>query len=210
MFDRIMEELRRQRRDDHRFYHQSRINQSLHLVSAISFLVAYVLVFFHPMAAVLVGWCIGMVTRQTGHYVFEPSSYDARNQVTNAHKEAIKVGYNQNRKTVLIAVVLLSPLLLVDPTLFGVFPAGDGAGQLADRVALIWLVVAICGVVLRSVQLCATRSVVTGLVWPMKIATDPFHNIAIYWRSPLYLLRGELYDPLTDEASPAGDRVSGM
>jgi len=30
-----------QRWDDHRYYHHSRINQSLHLISAISFVVAY-------------------------------------------------------------------------------------------------------------------------------------------------------------------------
>ena len=35
-------ELRTQRWDDHRFYHHSRINQSLHLLSAISFIIAYV------------------------------------------------------------------------------------------------------------------------------------------------------------------------
>jgi hypothetical protein len=29
-----------------------------------------------------------------------------------------------------------------------------------------------------------------------KIATDPFHNIAIYYTSPYYLLRGQLYDPM--------------
>ena len=35
------EELREQRSDDHRYYHHSRVNQSLHLVSALSFLCAY-------------------------------------------------------------------------------------------------------------------------------------------------------------------------
>ncbi len=35
----FMEALRQQRWDDHRYYHHSRINQTLHLVSAISFLV---------------------------------------------------------------------------------------------------------------------------------------------------------------------------
>ena len=44
------ETLREQRWDDHRYYHHSRINQSLHLVSAISFLIAYVMVFFDPGA----------------------------------------------------------------------------------------------------------------------------------------------------------------
>ena len=47
----FLEELRTQRWDDHRYYHHSRINQSLHLVSAISFLVAYVMVFFDPGVA---------------------------------------------------------------------------------------------------------------------------------------------------------------
>ena len=36
--------LRTQRWDDHRYYHHSRINQSLHLLSALSFLTSYVLV----------------------------------------------------------------------------------------------------------------------------------------------------------------------
>ena len=49
--------------DDHRYYHQSRINQTLHLISAISFLVAYALVFTHPAAAGIIGWLVGMVTR---------------------------------------------------------------------------------------------------------------------------------------------------
>jgi hypothetical protein len=57
----------------------------------------------------VVGWCVGMATRQTGHYVFEPASFDRINNATNEHKEAIKVGYNQRRKTVLIAVVLAAP-----------------------------------------------------------------------------------------------------
>ena len=37
----FMQTLRTLRWDDHRFYHHSLVNQSLHLVSAISFLFAY-------------------------------------------------------------------------------------------------------------------------------------------------------------------------
>jgi hypothetical protein len=40
------------------------------------------------------------------------------------------------------------------------------------------------------------RDVTTGLVWALKIMTDPFHDILLYWRSPLALLRGELIDPM--------------
>ena len=46
----FLETLKMQRWDDHRYYHHSRINQALHLVSALSFVCAYVLVFFDPAA----------------------------------------------------------------------------------------------------------------------------------------------------------------
>ena len=77
--------------DDDRCYHQCRINQSLHLISAISFLVAYALLFIEPAAAAMVGWLIGMVTRQSGHIFFEPRGYDRLNNASDKHKEAIKV-----------------------------------------------------------------------------------------------------------------------
>jgi uncharacterized membrane protein YGL010W len=68
----FLEELRTQRWDDHRFYHHSRINQSLHFLSAISFLVAYVMMFKDPVIAALIGWLVSMVSRQSGHFFFEP------------------------------------------------------------------------------------------------------------------------------------------
>ena len=45
--------LKVQRWDDHRYYHHSRINQSLHFVSALSFLTAYVYIFTDPVAAAI-------------------------------------------------------------------------------------------------------------------------------------------------------------
>ena len=47
-----------QRYDDHRYYHHSRINQSLHLLSATSFVCAYALMFTDPVAAALVAWLV--------------------------------------------------------------------------------------------------------------------------------------------------------
>jgi len=195
--DSFLRELRQQREDDHRYYHQSRINQTLHLISAISFLCAYVLAFKSLLVAVLIGWGVGMVTRQTGHYVFEPSGYDAVNDATNEYKETIKVGFNQKRKTILIAFWLLLPLLLlIDPTGLGLFQPHTNFATFMRNVAVIWLAVAVAGIVGRMMQLFFTRGIRTGLVWVMKIATDPFHNIRIYYRSPYYLLRGELLDPI--------------
>ena len=120
--ERFLETLRVQRWDDHRYYHHSRINQSLHLVSAISFLFAYVMIFKDPAIAALVGWLVAMTSRQIGHFFFEPKDYDAVNQASHEHKEEIKVGYNLQRKVVLLTIWALSPLpLFVDPTLFGIF-----------------------------------------------------------------------------------------
>src|SRR5262245_56311904 len=143
-----------QRWDDHRFYHHSRVNQSLHLVSAISFLCAYVMVFVDPALATLIGWLIAMPSRQIGHFFFEPKSYDAANRATHEYKEDVKVGYNLQRKVVLMGIWVLSPLLLVaDPTLGGLLrPEGDWLSVLRS-VSVIWLVVGIGGVVVRTLQL---------------------------------------------------------
>ena len=46
----------------------------------------------------------------------------------------------------------------------------------------------------RTVQLFFIKDVESGLAWMVKILTDPFHDIMLYWKAPLYLMRGELYD----------------
>ena len=110
MIKTFAEALRTQRWDDHRYYHHSRINQTLHFVSAMSFLCAYMMLFFYPVAAALIGWLIAMTTRQVGHFFFEPKGFDDVNQVTHEYKEEIKVGYNLRRKIVLLAIWRPHPL----------------------------------------------------------------------------------------------------
>ncbi|MGO8924803.1 MAG: hypothetical protein ACLQF4_17935 [Xanthobacteraceae bacterium] len=192
----FLEALRTQRWDDHRYYHHSRINQTLHLVSAISFLFSYVMIFKDPAISALAGWLVAMTTRQTGHFFFEPKDYDVVNKATHEYKEEIKVGYNLRRKVVLLMIWALSPLpLYFDPTYFGLFaPAVDKTG-FVRHVAMIWLVLGIAGVLFRTVQLFLVKDVQTGLVWATKILTDPFHDIKLYHKAPLALLRGELIDP---------------
>jgi hypothetical protein len=191
----FLQDLKTQRWDDHRYYHHSRINQSLHLFSAISFLCSYVLVFVNPAVAALTGWLGAMTSRQIGHFFFEPKGYDAVNEATHEHKEAIKVGYNLRRKVVLMGIWAASPLALyLNPTLFGVFqPHGDMAEYLR-HVGQLWLFLAGAGLIFRTVQLFFIRDVQTGLVWMTKILTDPFHDIKLYHKAPVYLLRGELFD----------------
>lgn len=193
----FLQALQTQRWDDHRYYHHSRINQSLHLVSALSFLTAYALMFTNPAAAALIGWLVAMTSRQAGHFFFEPKGYDEVNHATHEHKEAIKVGYNLRRKVVLLAIWALSPALLwIDPTLFGVFQPHTSIPELVDHIGEIWLAVGFGGLLFRTVHLFFLRDVQTGLVWLTKIITDPFHDVMLYWRSPFHLLRGELIDPM--------------
>src|ERR1700738_5548150 len=150
---RFLEELGVQRWDDHRYYHHSRINQSLHFVSAASFLVAYALLFVDPVAAALVGWLVSMTTRQIGHLVFEPKGYDHVNRATHEYKEEIKVGYNLQRKIVLLTIWALSPLVLVlDPTLFGTFAPWTSPADFTRQVAKVWLAIGLGGLLLRAVQ----------------------------------------------------------
>ncbi len=193
----FLDTLRVQRWDDHRYYHHSRINQSLHLVSALSFLWAYVLLFSDPAAAALVGWLIAMTSRQVGHFFFEPKDYDHVNQATHEHKEAIKVGYNLRRKTVLLAIWAFSPIaLLVDPTLWGIFEAHATPEEFIRHTAQMWLVIGVGGLLFRTFHLFYLKDARTGLVWLSKILTDPFHDVKLYCRAPLYLLRGQLIDPM--------------
>ncbi len=190
-----------QRWDDHRFYHHSRINQSLHLLSAATFLATYVIVFFSPLWAALIGWLIAMLIRQIGHFFFEPKGYDSVNQVSHAHKERIKVGYNLRRKLVLLSVWALSPVVLwMRPSLWGLYSAHTARPLYLEHLGQLWLAIGCAALLVRTMYLCWHRDVQTGLVWLAKIITDPFHDIMLYHRAPLHLLRGELIDPMSSGA----------
>lgn len=197
----LLQKIRQLQWDDHRYYHQCRINQTLHLISAISFLVAYALLFVDPAAAAIVGWLVGMVTRQSGHIFFEPRGYDQRNDASYDFKESIKVGFNMRRKAVLISVWLSIPALLYFcPSLFGLIkPATHFNGYVHD-VGLMWLALGAGGLLFRTVHLFFIRSPLCGIAWACKILLDPVHNIQIYWASPFALLRGQRIDPLADTA----------
>jgi hypothetical protein len=202
----FLAELHTQRWDDHRYYHHSRINQSLHLLSALSFIVAYVTAFADPAMSALIGWLVSMVSRQSGHFFFEPKGYDAVNRASHEHKEEIKVGYNLRRKVILHAVWALSPALLwLDPTLFGLFKPEAGPAGFVRHVGEIWLIVGVGALLFRTVHLFFLKDVQTGLVWLTKIITDPFNDVKTYYKAPFYLMRGELIDPMGDVAARSAE-----
>ncbi|MGD2168594.1 MAG: hypothetical protein PVF63_10855 [Gammaproteobacteria bacterium] len=206
------EELRQQRWDDHRFYHHSRINQSLHLFSACCFLTSYVLLAVDPSMAPIVGWVLAMCSRQIGHFFFEPKGFDRINRVSHEHKEDIKVGYNLRRKVVLMSVWAALPVvLLLSPAVGGLLEPHSDWTSYIDNLALAWLVLGIGGLLFRTVHLFFISNVQTGLVWFTKILTDPFNDVRLYAGAPLALARGQLLDPMLDisidDVDPLEDNI---
>ncbi|MEI7975377.1 MAG: hypothetical protein WCH92_05285 [Betaproteobacteria bacterium] len=191
----FFEALKIQRFDDHRYYHHSRINQTLHFISAISFVVAYAFLLVDPVISALIAWLVSMTTRQSGHFFFEPLGYDEINQATQEHKEEIKVGYNLSRKVVLLSIWAILPMALyVQPGLFGMIEPWDTLTEWVRQVGASWLILGVAGLLFRTIHLFFLKDVQTGLVWMTKIITDPFHDIILYHKAPLYLLKGELMD----------------
>lgn len=185
-------QLAEQRWDDHRFYHHSLVNQSLHFVSACTFIVAYAMLFVDVALASLLAWGVAMTSRQAGHFFFEPKSYDHENDVSHAYKEEVKVGYNLARKYVLMFSWAAIPVVLwVQPTLFGLLSAPESVVGFLRHVGFGWLFLGMGAIVLRVVQLWVQRDLETGIVWASKIVTDPISDFRLYKSAPKRLLRGE-------------------
>jgi hypothetical protein len=193
----LKEQLAVQRWDDHRLYHHSRINQSLHLISALAFIFSYVMLFINPVIASLVAWTVSMTTRQAGHFFFEPRGYDHVNQMSDVHKEDIKVGYNIQRKIVLMSIWLTVPFIAYfypDALVWAV--SSNGHHDMVGLTAMWWLYLGAAGLLFRMMQLWIQDSLLSSLAWGLKIITDPFHDVKLYYKAPYYLLKGELIDPM--------------
>ena len=193
----LLGQLSEQRWDDHRLYHHSRINQSLHLISALSFIFSYAMLFINPVVASLVAWMVSMTTRQAGHFFFEPRGYDHVNKMTDAHKEDIKVGYNIQRKIVLMSIWVSVPVIayFYPVALVWAVPT-ENHHDLIGLTAMWWLYLGVAGLLFRMLQLWIQDSYVSALAWGMKILTDPFHDVKLYYKAPFHLMKGELIDPM--------------
>jgi hypothetical protein len=146
----------------------------------------------------LIAWVVSMGTRQAGHFFFEPDGFDEVNNVTNQYKEDVKVGYNLNRKKVLIAICVAVPLLSVwMPSAITWMVPQEYEDSALRMTGIAWLYLGITGVAFRMMQLLWIDGWIASLSWGFKIITDPFHDIKLYYKSPIYLLKGELLDPMT-------------
>jgi hypothetical protein len=109
------------------------------------------------------------------------------------------VGYNLRRKVILLSIWIAVPIILwLIPDFFGLLGDQHIDKGLIYNTAILWLFTGIGAVVFRTVHLFYLMGFQSGLVWAIKILTDPFHDIKIYHRAPLHILRGNLYDDMTD------------
>jgi hypothetical protein len=192
----LMDEIKAQRWDDHRFYHQSYINQALHLFSAICFIGSYVLLPINLVAAGYLGGLVALWSRQIGHFFFEKTDYDTINDISFEGKEAIKVGFNLQRKVFLFAAWITGPVALAIPVVAEKVSLLTGTVNYIDNVSYVWIATGVTGFFARTIYLIIFRSPQTGLAWFSKILSDPFHDIYMYHKAPLHLLRGERFDPI--------------
>ena len=96
-----------------------------------------------------------------------------------------------------MSIWALSPVLLwLRPDAVRAVRAGHRLRRLLHNVGSVWLALGVGGLLFRTVHLFFLQDVQTGLVWMTKILTDPFHDIKLYYKAPLHLLRGELIDPM--------------
>jgi len=101
-----------------------------------------------------------------------------------------------NRKRILLSCWLAVPLLAYfDATTMNLLVPQQDTETFFNRVGMGWLWLGILGVAFRSVQLMVKENFETAITWVIKILTDPFHDVMIYRKSPLYLMKGQLIDP---------------
>jgi hypothetical protein len=79
--------------------------------------------------------------------------------------------------------------------MLGLLETPNGFAGFVHNTGLVWLWIGVGGLVFRTVHLFFLKDVRSGLVWMTKILTDPFHDIYLYHKAPIALLRGELIEP---------------
>ena len=165
-------EVMRRKKDDHVASHSHAVNQFFHILSSSVFLYCYVLLFSDLTTAVC--WSLAaLLVRQAGHALIEPPCHD---------KEALLLGFNTHKKSLIVAGYVLIPVLHMGS-------AGDWtltflSSQLAS-IAHHWFVLTLLVVTGRVAYLIWAHDFRISMIWFIKLITDPLTDIMAY--SPRYL-----------------------
>lgn len=181
------DELEEQRMDDHKFYHQSKWNQTFHFFSALCFLFSEIWIFIDPILAAYISWA-SMIPRQAGHFFFEPKGFDHIHNLSHEYKESIKVGYNLFRKR-----LLLSSVFLIAPIVTFIY--SESMKEMYINYGVLMLLISLFAILSRVLYLSFYHSPRTAAIWAFKIITDPINDIKLYWYSPIELMKGIKYEP---------------
>jgi glutamate-1-semialdehyde 2,1-aminomutase len=168
-------EIMRRKHDDHLASHSNVVNQFLHLLSSSAFIVCYVLIFFDLTAAIFVGLA-ALFVRQFGHAILEPPCHD---------KEQLLLGFNTRDKSFIVGGYLLIPIALLIKA--GGFSFGNLVA-IAPALAQWWFLMTAAVVFGHVLFLAWKHDLRSGLVWFVKLATDPFTDLGAYYSSPLRML----------------------
>ena len=164
-------EVMRRKRDDHHASHSNGVNQLLHLVSSSVFLGCYAIAFRDLTTAMWAG--LGaLFLRQIGHALLEPPCHE---------KEALLLGFDTRKKTVIVAMYLAIPLLhLLRAATWDV----EVIAALGPVVAWQWFLWTLTVVGGRVVYLACTHGLRTAMIWFVKLITDPLTDVVAYfpWR----------------------------
>ena len=164
-------EVMRRKRDDHHASHSNGVNQLLHLISSSVFLGCYAIAFRDLTTAMWAG--LGaLFLRQLGHALLEPPCHE---------KEALLLGFDTRKKTVIVAMYLAIPLLhLLGAATWDV----EVIAALGPVVAWQWFLWTLTVVGGRVVYLARTHGLRTAMIWFVKLITDPLTDVVAYfpWR----------------------------
>jgi glutamate-1-semialdehyde 2,1-aminomutase len=163
-------EIMQRKRDDHVASHSNVVNQVLHLLSSSAFILCYLTIFFNFTLAVSIG-VVSLLLRQFGHAILEPPCHD---------KEKALLGYNTRNKTLILMTYVLIPILHL---------ISAGAVNLESMRAAIpgiareWFLLTLTVVFGRVIYLSWKLDFRSGMIWFVKLITDPITDVMAYYSS---------------------------
>lgn len=188
----FIKEIQFQLQQDHDYYHNSLMNQSLHLFSGCLNITSMIILvsasFDQAMLLFLFSWTV----RQSGHFFFEPKDFDEKANKTFEQKEEEKIGANLERKRFMIGGLVLSLigfLLLPDKLMAIANTFGYQTQEAFNALMFCSFSVFIASWVLRALWLITFHGPLRGLSWFFKILYDPINDIVLYKGSPIKLLK---------------------
>jgi len=161
-------EVMQRKHDDHHASHSNGINQFFHLLSSSVFIYCYVIAFSDLTRAMCLGLA-ALFVRQFGHAVLEPPCHD---------KEALLLGYNTPKKTMIVLGYILIPIIHMVQVNSWTF---ESFMSLIGSIALYWFVWTLLVVFGRVVYLMWKHDFRISMIWFIKLITDPLTDIVAYF-----------------------------